>query len=572
MNNLKFYIYGVPDGFNLLSGTPDDIIYYQLFYDTSKRGREMRINRRSNGETVYSYLIYNLVSCKGREGAFLGMSIAFTGNEFCTNCIALRDLFEGVYNEVVLKADDKDKIVEPINGGSAVGKFCIPKFGERREMCEKIGRIIVSNITNELANFIGVIDSSFDNSKEGRILTLPLGVDNTSIEKVLRSYTWVSLSSECKVVPILQQSPGGIPATSQDLLSVHFINELTNKVSSYKDFIIQGLKGMVSSSDISSKRNEINHYLSTIEKYAGRQPELTKLKKDYMSIYNEVVDLKPGQQLPPPFIDSQSLPPSHFAEFIDLFRQYRLVVISVLCAVVFVIGSIRLFPGRQTEEKFENADTATNEKPELLDNDSTNLAMAKELDESIKKIGKYTDADKAWELLDKYKGEKSGYEVRIAMEYASKVRDAIIKTKTLAESNKIKDHVRNSKKRLREEAYNALIENIKSHEDEIEPKPKAPTPLPHSSNNLIFYTADSNYKYAESDRMLVQDKRIRVKRNQYYFVKNVTNFKVRDGQETYIECDKTKDGIRIRPTTAGVNVNVTFNDDLQCTYIFNITN
>ena len=146
MNNPKFYIYGVPDGFNMLSGTPEEILYYQLFYDTSKKGREMRINRKSNGETVYSYLIYNLVACKGREGAFLGMSIAFNGNEYCNNPVALKELFEGVYNEVILKADDNDKIISALDGGNAVGRFCITKFDERQEMCEKIGRIIINNV------------------------------------------------------------------------------------------------------------------------------------------------------------------------------------------------------------------------------------------------------------------------------------------------------------------------------------------------------------------------------------------------------------------------------------------
>lgn len=163
MNNPKFYIYGVPDGFNMLSGTLEEILYYQLFYDTSKKGREMRINRKANGETVYSYLIYNLVACKGREGAFLGMSIVFNGNEYCNNPVALKELFEGVYNEVILKADDNDKIISALDGGNAVGRFCITKFDERQEMCEKIGRIIINNVIGELASSIRTIDTSFDN-------------------------------------------------------------------------------------------------------------------------------------------------------------------------------------------------------------------------------------------------------------------------------------------------------------------------------------------------------------------------------------------------------------------------
>ena len=365
MNNPKFYIYGVPDGFNMLSGTPDEILYYQLFYDTSKKGREMRINRKANGETIYSYLIYNLVACKGREGAFLGMSIAFTDNEYCNNPVALKELFEGVYNEVILKADDKDKIIATIDGGNAVGRFCITKFDERQKMCEKIGRIIVNNVIGELASSIRFIDTSFDNSKEGRILTLPLEADNNSISQAFHTYTWVSLSSECKVTPIPTQptdshrSPSRKStsvAVSQDLLSVHFINELSKKVGSYKDFIIQGLKGMVSFPEITAKREEINHHLDTIEEYVGRQPELTKLKEDYMSIYKELVDLKPQHKVPPQ-PGPQPFPPKDDEDgsVLHLIRPYLFKIIALLCAVLVIAVVIVLWPSDNPKPTYTNA-------------------------------------------------------------------------------------------------------------------------------------------------------------------------------------------------------------------------
>lgn len=371
MNNPKFYIYGVPHGFNMLSGTRNDneILYYQLFYDTSKKGREMRINRKANGETVYSYLIYNLVACNGREGAFLGMSIAFSGNEYCNNPVALKELFEGVYNEVILKADDKDKIIAAIEGGNAVGRFCITKFEERREMCERIGRIIINNIVGELTNSIRTIDTSFDNSREGRILTLPINADNASIIKALRGYIWVSLSTECKVIPTTQSSRSqqgqtrlnSTPLVSgQDLLSVHFTTELANKVSSYKDFIIQGLKGLVSTHEISSKREEINRYLDTLEEYAGRQPELTKLKDDYISIYKEIVGLNPKR-----YPDNQSQGQQTFnqsnnheiADWQKLLISHLSKIIFGAAAVLVVVFVIVFWPSPESDKSMAAADS-----------------------------------------------------------------------------------------------------------------------------------------------------------------------------------------------------------------------
>lgn len=408
MNNPKFYIYGVPDGFNMLSGTPEEILYYQLFYDTSKKGREMRINRKSNGETVYSYLIYNLVACKGREGAFLGMSIAFNGNEYCNNPVALKELFEGVYNEVILKADDKDKIITALDGGNAVGRFCITKFDERQEMCEKIGRIIINNVIGELASSIRTIDTSFDNGKEGRILTLPLDADNNNISQALRNYIWVSLSSECQTTPIPSQlvdshRPSGqkssAVAINQDLLSVHFINELSKKVGGYKDFIIQGLKGLVSFSEISTKREEINYYLGTIEEYVGRQPVLTKLKDDYMSIYKELVDLKPQQQKVPPQPDSQPFPHNDEENggIMAFIRPYLSKLIAVLCAVLIIVIVVILWPSdnstyptdEEVEGVTEELESGTDEKSTTFNEKEFQVLLA--------------DADykAAWSMLQK---------------------------------------------------------------------------------------------------------------------------------------------------------------------------
>lgn len=350
MNNPKFYIYGVPDGFNMLSGTPDEILYYQLFYDTSKKGREMRINRKANGETVYSYLIYNLVACKGREGAFLGMSIVFTDNVYCDNPVALIELFEGVYNEVILKADDKDKIIAAIDGSNAVGRFCITKFNERQEMCEKIGRIIVNNVVVELASSIRSIDTSFDNSKEGRILTLPLNTDNNGIMQALYSYTWVSLSSEYKEKPIQSVKSQGYlnrkPTTitvSQDLLSPHFINELSEKVKDYKDIIIDGLKGKVTFTQIACVREEISRHLDTIEEYKSRQPELKKLVEEYIAIYKELVGLETQQQNVSPQPEPQPIlsKKEKGNDFFQLIRPYLSKIIIACTVLVIAIFAIK---------------------------------------------------------------------------------------------------------------------------------------------------------------------------------------------------------------------------------------
>ena len=56
MRDMKFHIFGVPNGFNLYQGNAEDDKYFQLFYDGSKEDSKLTINRKENGDISYNYL------------------------------------------------------------------------------------------------------------------------------------------------------------------------------------------------------------------------------------------------------------------------------------------------------------------------------------------------------------------------------------------------------------------------------------------------------------------------------------------------------------------------------------
>lgn len=513
MNNPKFYIYGVPDGFNMLSGTPDEILYYQLFYDTSKQGREMRINRKANGETVYSYLIYNLVSCKGREGAFLGMSIAFTGNEYCNNPIALKELFEGIYNKVILKADDKNKIIATIDSGNAVGRFCISRFDERKDMCEKISRIIVNNVVSEIASSINIIDGTFDNNKEGRILTLPIETDNIRINQELRNYTWLSLSSDCTVPPT--KPVNNTVTVNQDLLSVHFINELSKKVSSYKDFIIKGLKGLLSSSDIAAKLEEINHDLDIIEEYVGRQPELRKLKNDYLSIYKELVDLKPQQQNVPP-------------------RQNLSKIIIGICTILVVVLVVVLGPFG-VSNKGEN-NTVKTRKEEKFPNKFISLLNNFEFKAAYEELTKVNNDEQREEYTKELQSSFDNWfdaefeKVKNNEKDLDNLQEQIAACKDFDE--KREEHNQSIDKR-REELLSESTPKYKGSGSNLK-KTK--------SDGIKIYCANSEHE--KQALVSVQNNTISCKRGSYFVVEGTTRFKIIEDKNG-IEVDSVGNHINI---------------------------
>lgn len=430
MSNLRFYIFGVPDGFDILSGTPEDIQYYQLFYDTSKKGREMRINRKPNGETVYSYLIYNLVSSKGREGAFLGMSLTFTGNEYCNNPAKLKELFYGVYEEVILKADDKDKIVMPLDGGNAVGRFCLSKFNDRKDFCDKVGRIIVNNVVGELANSITKIDGSFDNSKEGRVVTLPMNADAVSIVNALHVYMWVALSSECKPT---QTDPHKKPIYVE-LLDRHYISELANKEVTYKDFVIDGHEGKVSVDDVNRKISEVSSSLDTIEKYIGHQPELRKISEEYSDIYrrldglrkkmmNESNDSGSGEK---PLPDQQKSLLTKITQWMQDNSKKVAGVIVVIFAIVLVVafwpkdeesgggGNNPIVAGGKGKELTDTVEISKFDKTEF-----SNLLIANEF-------------KGAWEMAQREEqpNTKKKYETDVTLAFDQMVNDELTNRKS----------------------------------------------------------------------------------------------------------------------------------------------
>ena len=594
MNNPKFYIYGVPDGFNMLSGTPDEILYYQLFYDTSKRGREMRINRKTNGETVYSYLIYNLVSCKGREGAFLGMSIVFTGDEYCNNPVSLKELFDGVYNEIILKSDDKDKIISSINGANAIGRFCISRFDERQGMCEKIGRIIINNVIGELADSISTIDDSFNNSKEGRMLTLPFDADDISISQALRSYTWVSLSSECKATPVSSQqsnypkTPGHKKtypiADSQDLLSVHFINELTNKVGSHKDFIIQGLKGRVSIDDIMAKREEINHYLNTIEEYIGRQPVLRKLRDDYMSIYNELDNLKP-QQSTTTHTEMYTHFPVDDDKNNDWFKTFiqknPKKIIAGACAVLllFIVLSVvglLLSDDSKSTSKYDKTD----ETERNLYNDTKGLSKAigegvngeKGNDDNFKYKEFYGflnsyNFNTAWNMLQNVQGDKKvGLKLTLQISYNKWFKEEVDNRNSIDDLLKLKDIIKNYV------AFNDFNENhIKFIENKIDKlkinnKKGTENKTGTGTSGVMIYHATDDYKYKKENAISAKDGKITCKRNSCFVIEGTNKLLRKDNG---LEVDPNNNHLNIRATEVG-SKQLELADSIV--YTFNVTN
>ena len=81
---MRTYIYGVPQGFDFYEKDVQFTDYFKSFYISSRRGRRFLINRKENGETIYTYLRYGMKEvCRQPQHAFFGMSVVMENGTYC---------------------------------------------------------------------------------------------------------------------------------------------------------------------------------------------------------------------------------------------------------------------------------------------------------------------------------------------------------------------------------------------------------------------------------------------------------------------------------------------------------
>ncbi len=279
--NVKFYIFGTPEIFDLYFGTADDISYFQIFYDGSNEDVKLSIHRKANGDVSYSYLRYKFISGSGRTGSFFGMSVVFNG-QYCDDTTKLYRLFDTVYKDIILK---NNSFISETKGNPQVqAKFLIRNFSERADEAKNIESIILRNIENAFANGILPLDSSFKLGKPNVIRKMNINIDNGILLNALRNYSWVSISPDYSE-EIIEQ------------LDKNRIDLFKSKFKEITDFIFENYRKIASNqnisySEISNHENTITNTLNEIRNYIKNQSELVDLEKDYSKIGNELKSLK----------------------------------------------------------------------------------------------------------------------------------------------------------------------------------------------------------------------------------------------------------------------------------------
>jgi hypothetical protein len=190
--DIQFFIYGVPDGFDLYGGKLSDIAYFQTYYDGSKEKSKLTIHRRTNnGQVVYSYLRYNLVSAAGRSGAFFGISAMFNGI-YCTDVKTLFVLFERVYDTIL----QEGVLLKNTNNYTA---FSVKALKDAQNEINRVVNVLQTNLVNAFAKDFKPLDTSFKATNQNLLRKLDVNKGNEAILAMSRNYPMLSVSPEYKV-------------------------------------------------------------------------------------------------------------------------------------------------------------------------------------------------------------------------------------------------------------------------------------------------------------------------------------------------------------------------------------
>jgi len=258
MNNFVFKIFGAPYTFDLYRGNGSEIGYFQNFDNGGKENTKLTIHRMASGKVSYSYLRYNFISSSGRPNSFFGMSVVFD-NEYCKDIQKIFDLFDAIYNGIILK--NGILLTELKGNPTAQAKYLVAKFAEAEGEVKNVENNIINNLKNHFTNDIVPLDNSFLESNSMVKLNDQMG--NAAFVGALKKCSWVHISSA--------YSTNEEPIPNLEFLAA--LDETIEEVQKQMPTIsVRALKG-------ENIQRDVNNYLGKID--ASTKKIFAWLEKEY---------------------------------------------------------------------------------------------------------------------------------------------------------------------------------------------------------------------------------------------------------------------------------------------------
>lgn len=279
---IKTFTYGVPHGFDFYEKDSEFNDYFKGFYISSRRGRRLLINRRDNGETIYSYLRYGLKEVDRQPlHSFFGMSLLVDNYQFCPNFKVLLEWFDYLFIKMV----NERNIIKKNEDG--VFHYVIHKFDENSSDVEWLKSNMPNILTQAGQTEIINYDSSFVDGKAGQVLSFNQPVSENRLLKTFKKYSWISVSSE-----ILDIEENTDTFADSGTIELNY-GELNGKLNEFNQQLlpiaIDISKG--SYSDLKRMADEVQEISTSLVKYLPTIDD-SKEKEDFSGLDSKYNSLK----------------------------------------------------------------------------------------------------------------------------------------------------------------------------------------------------------------------------------------------------------------------------------------
>ena len=344
-----FHIFGVPDGFDILNGTPDITPYFQRYYNGSEENTKYSIHRDNKGNITYAYLKYNLSSYQSRTGSFFGMSLTFS-NEYCTDPVKLYELLNFVYANKVLGSSADKGLLQKIEVESKIqARYLIPNFGSAKDYIQQeIEFVLLNNITKLFANSFQPISVLFKNDQSHLVAQIPFAdANNEKIISLLHTYNRIAISPDWEPEPIIIDGGSTTPPEPKIVIAPETIKFYDEYVKNYQSYLIESLAN-VKAANINDARQgqaEIESVLKNLQSGTSTDQRLPQLITDYKALSGQFAELiqkiADEQNKRPPTPPRK--PGSSTKHPIPWWKQYLPYISGVAVLVIFVVVLSNVF-------------------------------------------------------------------------------------------------------------------------------------------------------------------------------------------------------------------------------------
>lgn len=273
---IKTFVFGTPHGFDFYEKDPLYNKYFQGFYISNRKGRRLMVNRKDNGETIYSYIHYGFKEIIDRpaKGLF-GMSLILDNDTYCSDFSKIFDWFEYLFGII-----EKERNIFKLNE-SGIYQYTIDKFSDNASDVEWLKSVMPNIFSNPSAGTSLVkYDSSFSLKKTGKIFQFNNNEEQSKILNGFRQCRWLCISPDVVAEPELDYF---------ELLECY--NEFNEKIVQIAINATQNDKTSLSDiqKDCEEHFKSINDYLKVIVNYDQKHLEsFTELAEKFQSLHSNV--------------------------------------------------------------------------------------------------------------------------------------------------------------------------------------------------------------------------------------------------------------------------------------------